>query len=50
VPGCTANRDTGCRVVPPATGPYRDIRANMEQTSAYKGLDHRGRGCPDHGR
>jgi hypothetical protein len=32
VPGCTANRDTGCRVVPPATGPYRDIRANMEQT------------------
>src|SRR6266496_6405373 len=32
VPGCTANRETGCRVVPPAAGPYRDIRANMEQT------------------
>ena len=32
LPGCTANRETGCRVVPPATGPYRDIRANMEQT------------------
>src|SRR6266700_8393484 len=32
VPGCTANWETGCRVVSPATGPYRDIRANMEQT------------------
>jgi DNA-binding NarL/FixJ family response regulator len=27
LPDCTANRETGCRVVPPATGPYRDIRA-----------------------
>ncbi len=32
VPGCTANWETGCRVVSPAAGPYRDIRANMEQT------------------
>jgi hypothetical protein len=32
VPVCTANRENGCRVVPPATGPYRDMRANMEQT------------------
>ncbi len=32
VPDCTANRETGCRVVPAATGSYRDIRANMEQT------------------
>jgi hypothetical protein len=26
--------------MPPATGPYRDIRANMERTSLAKGLDH----------
>jgi len=34
VPDCTANRESGCRVVPAATGPYRDIRATMEQTWA----------------
>jgi hypothetical protein len=28
--------------VPPATGPYRDIRANMERTWPPKGLDHHG--------
>jgi hypothetical protein len=33
VPGCTVTQETGYRVVPPATGPCRDIRANMEQTS-----------------
>jgi hypothetical protein len=26
------------------TGPYRGIRANMEQTSTCTGLDHRGEG------
>jgi hypothetical protein len=26
--------ESGCRVMPAATGPYRDIRANMEQTWA----------------
>jgi integrase len=30
VPDCTANHESGCRAVPTATGPYRDIRANME--------------------
>jgi hypothetical protein len=33
VPGCTATPETRCRFVPPATGSYWDIRANMEQTS-----------------
>ena len=31
VPDYTANHESGCRAVPAATGPYRDIRANMEQ-------------------
>jgi hypothetical protein len=34
VPGCTSDHESGCRVVPAATGPYLDIRANMEQTWA----------------
>jgi hypothetical protein len=34
VPGCTANQETGCRVVPPATGPYRDIPANDDVPAA----------------
>jgi hypothetical protein len=32
LPGCTATLLIQCRLVPAATGPYRDIRANMEQT------------------
>jgi hypothetical protein len=32
VPGSTANRESPYRVMPPATGAYRDMRANMEQT------------------
>jgi hypothetical protein len=32
LPDCTAGHESGCRVMPAATGPYRDIRANMEQT------------------
>jgi hypothetical protein len=40
---------TGCRVMPLATAPYRDIRANMEQMSAPAGLDHYGRGGLGHG-
>src|ERR1035438_9648112 len=42
LPGCTENRENGCRVIPPATGPYRDIRANMEQTWMRPILDRCG--------
>jgi hypothetical protein len=31
LPDCAAGRESGGRAVPAATGPYRDIRANMEQ-------------------
>ena len=34
LPDFTANHESGCRVMPAGTGPYRDIRANMEQTWA----------------
>ena len=39
----------GYRVLPGRTGTYRDVRANMEQTSVCTGLDHHGRGRLDPG-
>ena len=54
---CTAARIRGGPQVPGTTGAYRDIRANMEQTSNPEGLDHyrkvlplrrtRGSGCEE---
>lgn len=36
--------------IPNGAGAYRDVRANMEQTSACMGLDQCGRGCLGHGK
>ena len=43
VPDWTSTHESGCHVVPAATGPYRDIRANMEQTWKPEGLDQWGK-------
>jgi len=38
LPDCTASHESGGRAVPAAAGPYRDIRANMEQTWGGRSL------------
>ena len=43
LPVRAASSQTGCRIVPAATGPYRGIRATMEQPPRLTGLDHCGR-------
>ena len=40
LPFCAVARIARVRRIPRAAGQYRDIRANMEQTSACIGLDH----------
>jgi Diol dehydratase reactivase ATPase-like domain len=44
LPFCPVARIRALLRIPSGAGPYRGIRANMEQTSACTGLDHYGRG------
>src|ERR1035441_440701 len=44
LPFCPIARIRGALRIPGGAGPYRGIRANMEQTSGCSGLDHYGRG------
>jgi hypothetical protein len=45
LPFCAAGCILGRLRIPGSAGAYRDIRANMEQSSLRAGLDHYGRGC-----
>ena len=44
LPFCAVARIRAALLIPGGAGPYRGIRANMEQTLVCIGLDHHGRG------